>query len=79
MFDDKSHGRNPAVKREIARHKTAFGNDFQARSRNRRDGRHGQMDLSKAKHYMRNQSAIKTFRFEMDLAGGISPAVSQAI
>lgn len=52
MFDDKSHGRNSAVKREIAWHKTAFGNDFQARSRNRR----GQMDLSKAKHYMRNQS-----------------------
>jgi hypothetical protein len=42
------------------------------RSRECRRGvaRHGQMDLSKAKHYMRNQSAIKTFRFEMDLAGG---------
>lgn len=45
----------------------------------RRGSRHGQMDLSKAKHYMRNQSAIKTFRFGMDLApGGYRPAVSQA-
>lgn len=60
----------PAVKREIDRRKAAM--IFRhVRETVTVYGRHGQMDLSKAKRSMdTNRSAIKTFRSETDLVGG---------